>query len=339
MRVGYFGDGPWSHRTLDELLATGRVQIQFIVARFKNPDPVLRERAAKLGVPFFTHHNVNNPEFLAQIAPFGCDLLISMSFDQILHKSILGATPLGFINCHAGALPFYRGRNILNWALINGASEIGVTVHHVDEGIDTGDIILQRKIELGRDTDYAQLLEAAIDICATTLRDAVVALADRTAKRTQQVTIHPRGFYCGIRRPGDEWLDWNWTSKRVHDFVRAISLPGPGARTVIGDQEWAVLRTSLIAEAPEYICTTGEVVGRDAEGVVVKTGDATIHVSRVAAVSVDGKLDEPAVPTWRIGTRLGVNLYQRVLDLQREVAELKAKTTMERPKHKAGAAR
>jgi methionyl-tRNA formyltransferase len=340
MKIGYFGDGPWSHRALDELLATRQAEIQFIVARFKNPDPVLRERAAKLGVPFFTHHNVNSPEFLAQIGPFGCDLLISMSFDQILRKSILEAAPLGFINCHAGALPFYRGRNILNWALINGATEIGVTVHHVDEGIDTGDIILQRKIELGQDTDYAQVLEAAIDVCATTLRDAAVALADGTAKRTRQVTIHPRGFYCGMRRAGDEWLQWEWTSKRVHDFVRAITVPGPGARTVLSGQEWAVLRTSLIAQAPEYICTPGEVVGRDPEGVVVKTGDATIHVSKVAAVTANGTLDTAIVPAWRIGTRLGMNLYQRVLELQREVAELKAKAeTTEAVKHKAEVAR
>ena len=67
-----------------------------------------------------------------------------MSFNQIFRKDIINLTPIGIINCHAGKLPFYRGRNILNWVLINDEKEFGITVHFVDEGIDTGDIILQK---------------------------------------------------------------------------------------------------------------------------------------------------------------------------------------------------
>ena len=317
MKVGYFGDGVWSHRALDALLASGRVEIKFIVARHRNPDWLLQERARGLGVPFFTSPNVNSPEFLAQINPFSCDLHISMSFDQILRRLILESAPLGFINCHAGALPFYRGRNVLNWALINGAEEMGVTVHHVDEGIDTGDIILQRKVKIGPRDTYADLLATAIDLCATTLRDAVFAIADGTATRTRQDSIHPVGFYCGMRKPGDEWINWEWSSKRVYDFIRAITLPGPGARTLVANQEWAVLQARMVPHAPEYICTPGEVVGRNEHGVLVKTADRVILVSQVALVRPHQMPEEPIIPTWRVGTRLGINLCEQILQLQR----------------------
>ena len=77
-----------------------------------------------------------------------------MSFDQIFKEEIINIPPLKIINCHAGKLPFYRGRNILNWALINDEKEFGITVHYVDFGIDTGDSILQKNYEITDDDDY-----------------------------------------------------------------------------------------------------------------------------------------------------------------------------------------
>lgn len=107
-----------------------------------------------------------------------------MSFDQILKRGILAAAPLGVVNCHAGALPFYRGCNPINWAIINGETRFGVTVHAVDEGIDTGDVILQTFAPIGPDDTYADRLAAAHGLCADTLHEALVSIADGTARRT-----------------------------------------------------------------------------------------------------------------------------------------------------------
>ena len=81
-----------------------------------------------------------------------------MLVDQILEPAIIEMAPEGFINCHAGALPFYRGRNVLNWVLINGDDRFGVTVHEMEEQIDTDDIVLQRFAEIEASDDYASPL-------------------------------------------------------------------------------------------------------------------------------------------------------------------------------------
>lgn len=304
MRIGYFGDGPWSHNALDRIAARDDLEVAFIVARYQAPDPVLRDMAATLGVPFYTPTKVNAPEFLDTIRAARTDLLVSMSFDQILRADICACAPLGFINCHAGALPFYRGRNILNWVIINGEDRFGVTVHHVDQGIDTGDIIVQNFAAIGPDDTYGDILEAAYPLCGETLLEAITLLGAGTAPRRRQSDIHPRGTYFGRRGPGDEAIDWTLGSQRIHDFVRAISLPGPGARCLIDGRPVAILRTRRIPDAPAYIATCGEVVGRHAEGVVVKTGDTTLDVLSIAVVREDGTLEAPEVPRLRIGTRL-----------------------------------
>ncbi len=111
----------------------------------RRPDQKLIEMAKSHGIPLLCPASVNSDESLAEIGRFGADLHVSMSYDQILREQILSLPPRGTLNCHAGALPFYRGRNPLTWAIINGEAEFGVTVHWVDLGIDTGDIVRQVK--------------------------------------------------------------------------------------------------------------------------------------------------------------------------------------------------
>jgi len=322
MRIGYFADGPWSHRALDKIIKTQGLEVVFIVARYDSADPILHDYAKRLQVPYLLHPNVNSHEFIEMIKGYCADILVSMSFNQILKANIIQLALKGFINCHAGALPFYRGRNILNWALINGEKSFGVTVHYVDEGIDTGDIILQKFSEIGPDDDYATLLDKAISLCADTLREALELISEGRSQRIKQTAIHPVGFYCGRRRDGDEWIDWGWPSERIHNFVRAITTPGPCARTHLGDKIIAIICTELVGDAPLYIGTPGEVVGRDEKGIVVKTGDTTLRVTQIAGVSDDGMLAGKRLPAHSIGTRLGVNPWERIVHLEKQLAKL-----------------
>lgn len=322
MRIGLFGDGPWARETLTGLAASDALQVGFVVGRHAAPDGELAEQADRLGIPFVTVPDVNGPSFLERVRRWAPDVNASMSFDQILRRPLLEVAPGGFVNCHAGALPFYRGRNVLNWALINGEGRIGVTVHHIDEGIDTGDIILQRFFDVGADDDYAVVLERATHLCAMTLLDALHQIAAGSATRTPQERVHPVGAYRSRRRQGDEWIDWTWSSGRIHDFVRAIAPPGPGARAVLGGDVIAVTRTRPIPEAPVYIDRPGTVVGKDERGIVVKTGDSTIRVTEVATVVAGDALAERRIPTSRIGTVLAVNPWQELVRLRERVEAL-----------------
>ena len=279
LRIGYFGDGPWSHRALKRLVADETLQIAFVCARNEAPDPVLKNRAAENGLDFLTHPAVNSPEFIDRMRRYRCDLFASMSFNQIFRRELMELPPLRTINCHAGKLPFYRGRNVLNWALINDEPEFGITVHYIDEGIDTGDVILQRCYPITDADDYSTLLDRAYEGCAHILFDAIKAIQRGDVKATPQSSIHPLGFYCSLRRAGDERLDWNRASRDVFNFVRAVCRPGPQARTRLGDEEICINKVAYLPRAPRHHGIPGAVVGVEPEAFYVKTADTYIRVT------------------------------------------------------------
>lgn len=325
MRIGYFGDGPWASRALEVIARSRKFDVAFIVARFDHQDPALKVWAERLGIPFLVDANVNSRSFIDHITKFNCDLMVSMSFNQIMKDEIIRLAPRGFINCHAGALPFYRGRNPLNWALINGERAFGVTVHYMDADIDSGDVIVRQMVDIAPDDTYGDILEKAYEACSEALLHALDDIADGRAARLPQKEIHPVGFYCGRRRAGDEWIDWSLPAERIGNLVRALTLPGPGARTFGEPGVIAVLGARLIPDAPYYIGTTGEVVGRSQIGVVVKTGDSTILITRVALIDVDGHVGDPFIPAWRVGTRLGLSVIAEVHRLRSALVDLEGR--------------
>lgn len=278
MKIGYFADGPWSHKALAKIIEDKNLEITFICARFDSTDPFLRMESERLGIPFVINENINSDGFISYLKGLSCDIFVSMSFNQIFKSDILSLPPLKTINCHAGKLPFYRGRNILNWALINDEKEFGVTVHYVDEGIDTGDIILQSCYPISDSDTYATLLERSYIYCAETLLAAIKAIQTGSIQTIKQNTIHPIGFYCPQRRPGDEKLNWNQSSRDIFNFVRAICKPGPEARTFINGNEIRINRVELIPEAPAYKAVPGVVLKKDRDCLIVKTSDTFIKV-------------------------------------------------------------
>lgn len=287
MIVGYFADGPWSHRALENLLKKSDVKIAFICARYDHPDETLKSQCENEDIPFIVHANVNSAEFIEIVDGYNCDLFVSLSFNQIFKKEIIEKPRLGIINCHAGKLPFYRGRNILNWALINDEREFGVTVHYVDQGIDTGDIIRQRSYPISDNDDYGTLLQRAYTGCAEILDQVIEDFLRGDVMRQPQIDIHPYGSYCIGRKVGDEILNWNQTSRQVFNFVRAISKPGPMARTFVGGEEIKINRVEYILDAPSYIGIPGSILAKSSSGFIVKTVDSYVLVTDwVAAISL-----------------------------------------------------
>ena len=300
MRVAFFGDGPWAHQALRRALAEG-FDVRVVVVRDDLRDETLLGIAREHGITGTHAPDVNADGFLALLGSLECELAVSMSFNQILREPIRSLFPRGFLNCHAGKLPAYRGRNILNWALINDEREIGVTCHFVDDGIDTGDIVEQRTFAVTDEDTYGTVLERAITLCPDVLIAAMTAVRDGTARRLPQ----PReGTYFVARRDGDEWIDWTWSSRRIWTFVRAITTPGPQARTLLrtvdGFHELKIARARLVPDALPYLCAEGAVVGiRDGEP-LVKTGDTMVALSAYS-------IDHPTRRKLRVGDRLGLS--------------------------------
>ena len=278
LRIGYFADGPWSHEALKRLLLDNTLQIVFICARNDAPDPVLKVKAFENGLDFITHPKINSDEFLDRMIKYDCDLFVSMSFNQIFQTRLINLPTLKTINCHAGKLPYYRGRNILNWALINDEKEFGITVHYVNAGIDTGDIILQRCYSICDEDSYATLLERAYEGCAINLYDAIKIVQGGNVSAISQKDIDRLGFYCVARGEGDEQIDWNQKSRDIFNFVRAICRPGPEATTYLGDMEIKINKLQYLPNAPAYKGFVGAVLGVELDGFFVKTLDSYIKV-------------------------------------------------------------
>lgn len=315
MRILFFGDGAWAANSLRRIAARSW-SVGAVVLRRQPSTEALAQTARDLGVPVLQPGNVNSPEFLAIARSFSPDLNVSVSYDQIVRTPLLGLAPRGFVNFHAGKLPLYRGRNVVNWALINGETEIGITGHYMDEGIDTGDILLQRTLPIGWTDTYGDVLGRVVAAFPELVENTLEMIAADTAVPKRQA--HLPGTYFGARREGDEWLDWADTSRNLHNKVRAITRPGPGARTALGDDPLVIWRAHWDPAWPSYRATPGEVVGRRSDGAIVKTGDSTLLVQEAGAPGLPG-----AVPSWPTGTRLGAGpgLVQTLLRRIRTLEE------------------
>tara|TARA_Y200000002_G_scaffold382263_1_gene398741 strand:+ start:1761 stop:2654 length:894 start_codon:yes stop_codon:yes gene_type:complete len=279
MKIGYFGDGNWAHQALELINKESVIDIKFICARFDNPDQVLKQKAYDLGIEFIFVKNVNSDEFIKKLKNYKCDLLVSMSFNQIFKESIISMPKLGIINCHAGKLPLYRGRNVLNWVLINDEKEFGITVHYVDEGIDTGDIIIQEIYQI-KDTDtYKTLLEKAYTECPKLLLKAIKKIINNDVKSIDQKIINDSYMYCSRRKEGDEIINWNSTSRELFNFVRALSYPGPCATTFIEKNPIKIIKSSLVNNASKYIGIPGTVLEKNQNWFLVKTIDSYIKIT------------------------------------------------------------
>lgn len=293
MKIGYFADGPWAYKAFDKIIADDSMEIVFLTVRYDKQDAELIRRAAENHIPVELSENINGEEFIHKMKQYNVDLFVSMSFNQIFKTEMINLPPHKTINCHAGKLPFYRGRNILNWALINDEKEFGITVHYLDEGIDTGDIILQKTYPITDEDDYSTLLQRAYTGCADVLYQAIKMIQKNDVCRIRQRDIDPVGLYCGMRKAGDEIIDWNQSSREIFNFIRALCTPGPQAASWIYGKKICINRAEMIDGAPVYKNTTGQIVGKTENGFVVKTGDTTLEITEY---TYEGKI--------KIGDRL-----------------------------------
>lgn len=315
MRILYFGDAVWGAEALRLLHGAGR-EVIGVVIRTRPTDGEVEKQAKALGLPVFQPLRCNDADFLATIGELKPDLNLSVSYDQILKKPIIDSAPRGFVNFHAGKLPHYRGRSVINWAIINGEPEVGITAHFVDEGIDTGDIILQRTLAVGWTETYGEVMDRVIAAFPTLVADTVELLHTGNFERRRQ--SHLPGSYFPRRGPGDELLDWNDTSRNLYNKIRGITRPGPGARTWLAGEPLTIWGAEYDPAWPAYIATAGQVVGLEpGRGARIKTGDATLLVTEAQLGD-----NAPSAPLWSIGTRLGASADARLAALEARVRKL-----------------
>jgi methionyl-tRNA formyltransferase len=228
------------------------------------------------------------------------DLGIVVGVSELIPDEMLKLPPRGFIGMHPALLPQGRGRAPIPWALIHDLPQTGVTLFYADGNADTGDILDQEAVTI-RDSDTAAVLGARTDEAACRLLvKNIPLLANGTAQRRKQdetqATVWPR------RRPEDGLIDWRKTARALYNWVRALTLPYPGAFTVLNGRKlfvWAAEMSGEIEYAP-----AGEIVALDETGAArIATGRGTLKLTNVQWE--DGPQGTPAAIGLKSGMHLG----------------------------------
>ncbi len=232
---------------------------------------------ASLDIPTFVPNNIDHPIWLKHIADIKPDYIFSFYYRELLPASILNLANRGAFNLHGSLLPRYRGRSPLNWALLNGETETGVTLHYMVERADAGDIVGQRAIAIAAD-DYAPDVHAKqLKACEELLADALPAIADGTAPRTPQNIA--QGEYCGRRRPEDGEIDWSKPATAVRNLVRAVTQPFPGAFSYTGNRKLIIWRADV--DSATHGQKPGTVLAVDPLTIACSEGALTVRVGQI----------------------------------------------------------
>jgi len=221
------------------------------------------ELAASKGITVFAPIDINHPLWVQRIKEMAPDIIFSFYYRDMISSAILDIPPAGCLNLHGSLLPRYRGRCPINWVLVNGETETGITLHYMTLRPDDGDIVCRKTIPIDAD-DTAQTLHAkAAQASARMLAEILPRIKNGTAPREPQ--DHSRATYYGGRKPADGEIDWNKTASEIRNLVRAVTSPYPGAFSYVGDRKcifWKVttLSESLPAVRPGTIVSTDSLV-------------------------------------------------------------------------------
>ncbi len=203
--------------------------------------------AAELGLPVFAPEDVNHPLWLERLRQWQPDVLFSFYYRRLLSEDLLAVSPKGGYNLHGSLLPRYRGRAPVNWALVNGETETGVTLHAMVKRADAGGIAGQIPVPIAEDdtafTLHAKLSEAARRLLAEQLPRIKEGSVVLRPQNEAEATVF------GRRTPADGEIDWRKPARDIRNLVRAVTEPYPGAFTHFGQQKMIVWSAKALDEA------------------------------------------------------------------------------------------
>lgn len=253
--------------------------------------------------------DVNDPATVAEVAELAPDVVWVVGWSQVCRQEFLSIARVGTIGYHPSFLPAMRGRAVLPWTILTGASETGGTFFWLDEGVDSGPILLQARIPVAPNETATTLYVKHMEVLKDLVRSAVQHLDAGTAPR--MVQDHLRATYCAKRTWRDGLISWDRPSKEVWDLVRASTHPYPGAFTFVDGSRMIIWDAELPPTNP-YIGLPGQVQSLDERGAVVMCGDGKCVLVKDVEFS-DGKTVSSS-GVLRVHQRLGVDLLKLVGD-------------------------
>jgi methionyl-tRNA formyltransferase len=289
MRIALIGQAAFGAEVLKGLLQQG----QEVVGVFCPPDrggkaDPLKEAALAASLPVYQPARMKDPEAAAQMVGLQADLGVLAFVTDIVPPGVFNAPKLGSICYHPSILPRYRGASAINWAVINGETESGLTIFWVDEGIDTGDILLQKQVEIGpQETTGGVYFDKLYPQGVAAVLEAVHLVAQGKAPRLPQ--DHSKATYdppCDEKVAG---LDWSQPGRKVFNFIRGCD-PQPGATTTFKGEKVKFYNASFLEESSGG--APGEILEVSDKGLKVAVSGGAILITRFRTKDL-GKVKAP----------------------------------------------
>ena len=290
MRVIFMGTPDFSVGTLEALISAGH-EVCLAVTQPDKPKgrgkemqfPPVKEAAISHGIPVYQPRRIREPECVEELRKYNADVMVVIAFGQILPKEILEMTPYGCINVHASLLPKYRGAAPIQWSIINGESVTGVTTMQMDEGLDTGDMIMKREVLIAEDETgeslHDKLAQAGAELCVETLK----ALEDHTAvfeKQGESPTAYAKML---TKEMGN--IDWNNSAVQIERLVRGLN-SWPSAYTHWNGKVMKIWKAKAEEARQDASVQPGTVTEVAKDYFTVSTGDGIL---RVYEIQIPGK--------------------------------------------------
>ncbi|HEX9311240.1 MAG TPA: methionyl-tRNA formyltransferase [Actinomycetota bacterium] len=286
MRVAFLGNARWSVLPL-EALAGSSHRISAVVTRVPRPagrggrprpTPVA-DAARRLGLPLHEVETVKSGAGFAALAAARPDVLAVVAYGEILPKAVLDAPRVAPVNLHFSLLPELRGAAPVQRAILDGLEATGVTTIRMDEGMDTGPILLQAEEPIDDTDDSGSLGSRLAAVGGRLLVDTLDRL--ESGAIVERAQDEARATYASKLKPEDQWIAWDRPAEAVVRSVRALS-PEPGATTRFRGRVLKVHRASVAPNAPGSTAAPGTVVGTWKEGWVVAAADGAVALEEVA---------------------------------------------------------
>jgi methionyl-tRNA formyltransferase len=234
--------------------------------------------AARHRIPIRMAEKIDAAELAAIRA---CDpaIIYSFYYRNLLPEETLNLAPCGAYNLHGSMLPKYRGRAPVNWMILNGETEGGVTLHHMVARADAGDVVAQRAVPITGEDTAVSLYRKLAPAAAALIREYHPLIVAGTAPRQRQDL--QAGSYFGRRRPDDGRIDWSWPARRIYNLIRAVTHPYPGAFCLIEGRKLRIWGARVASET-DRPAAPGTIIGSDpAGGLNIATGAGTLIISEV----------------------------------------------------------
>lgn len=238
--------------------------------------PPVKELALKYDLPVYQPIKARDEEFVKILKDLNPDLIVVVAFGQILPKSILDIPKFGCVNVHVSLLPKYRGAAPINWVIINGEDKTGVTTMYMDEGLDTGDMILTSEFELNDEITAGELHDIMKEEGAKVLKETIDLIEKGEAPRIPQ--NHDEFTYAPMMNKTLGQIDFSKSAKEIHNLVRGVN-PWPSAYTTYKGQTMKIWKTKVLSEASNK--APGTILKVDKEGIRVSTKDNVILISEI----------------------------------------------------------